>query len=263
MTAEAPLADPPRPGADPASAGPLLDQQFDADTLHPLRAAVLAHAARAGLPRDRVGDVMIAVHELAANTVRHGAGAGQLVISTEPGALQCQVFDAGAAGPDGRADGTGDSPPPWPSPEGHGLWLVRQIADQLSIARWHGGYRMTAHFTLPAQADARAGLRPWLGGGLFPDGDQLAHADKLQDHGYWPLRTQEQQAAAAFVQGPGRREEHVDGRRISKGQPGRIDGQVPGAAGQLGVDQLAQLRGVSDVGLAGQRDQRPALSGRH
>lgn len=95
---------------------------------------------------------MIAVHELAANTVRHGAGAGQLVISTEPGALQCQVFDAGAASPNGRAGGTGGSPPPWPSPEGHGLWLVRQIADQLSIAPWHGGYQVTAHFTLPARA---------------------------------------------------------------------------------------------------------------
>jgi len=86
MTAEAPLADPPRPGGDAAAAGLLLDQRFDADTLHQLRAAVLAHVARSGLPEDRVGDVMIAVHELAANTVRHGAGAGQLVIRTEPGA---------------------------------------------------------------------------------------------------------------------------------------------------------------------------------
>jgi len=148
MTAEAPLADPPRPGGDAAAAGLLLDQRFDADTLHQLRAAVLAHVARSGLPEDRVGDVMIAVHELAANTVRHGAGAGQLVIRTEPGALRCQIFDAGAARPDSRADGTGDSPPPWPSPEGHGLWLVRQIADQLSITPWHGGYRIIALFTL-------------------------------------------------------------------------------------------------------------------
>ena len=58
MPAEAPLADPPGPGRDPASAGLLLDQRFDADTLHQLRATVLAHAVRAGLPEDRVGDVM-------------------------------------------------------------------------------------------------------------------------------------------------------------------------------------------------------------
>ena len=50
----------------------------------------------------------------------------------------------------------------------HAGLSIRQIADQLSIARWHGGYRMTAHFTSPAQADPRAGLRPRLGGGLFP-----------------------------------------------------------------------------------------------
>src|SRR5690242_11171515 len=179
MTAEAPLPDPPRPDGTQPSAGLLLDQRSDPDTLRQLRAAVLAHAARAGLPEDRVGDVMITVHELAANTVRHGAGAGQLVIRIEPGALRCQVFDAGAASPNGRADGTGDSPPPWPTPEGHGLWLVRQIADQLSIAPWHGGYQVTARFALPAQADGRAGLRPRLDGGPFPDGDQLAHADQL------------------------------------------------------------------------------------
>jgi anti-sigma regulatory factor (Ser/Thr protein kinase) len=147
MTAEAPLADPPRPSGD-ASTGLLLDQRFDAGTLHQLRAAVLAHAARAGLPEDRVGDVMIAVHELAANTVRHGPGTGRLLICTVPGALRCQVLDPGAASPDGSADGTEDGPPPWPSPDGHGLWLVRKVADQFSIVPRHGGYCITAQFTL-------------------------------------------------------------------------------------------------------------------
>lgn len=39
--------------------------------------------------------------------------------------------------------------------EGHGLWLVRQVADQFSIAPWHGGYQVTALFALPA---SRKGL---------------------------------------------------------------------------------------------------------
>jgi len=46
MTAETPLADRPRPGANSAPAGLLLDQPFDASPLHQLQAAVLAHAAR-------------------------------------------------------------------------------------------------------------------------------------------------------------------------------------------------------------------------
>jgi anti-sigma regulatory factor (Ser/Thr protein kinase) len=160
VTAEAPLADPPRPDEDATSAWLLLDQPFDAGTLGQLRAAVLAHVTEAGLREDRAGDVMLAVHELAANTVRHGAGAGRLLIGARPGMLQCQVLDAGAARPDGQAGGAGASPSLWPSAEGHGLWLVRQVADQLSVGPWHGGYQVTALFTLPATATASDSPQP-------------------------------------------------------------------------------------------------------
>ena len=53
-----------------------LDQQFDEGTLHILREMVAAHASAAGMPDDRATDVMFAVHELAANAVRHGGGSG-------------------------------------------------------------------------------------------------------------------------------------------------------------------------------------------
>lgn len=45
MSTEVPLADPARPAG--AAAGVVLDQTFDAGTLHLLRAAVLAHAVAA------------------------------------------------------------------------------------------------------------------------------------------------------------------------------------------------------------------------
>ena len=45
----------------------MLDQEFTAGTLHILREAVLVHATAAGLPEARAADVMLAVHELAAN----------------------------------------------------------------------------------------------------------------------------------------------------------------------------------------------------
>jgi two-component sensor histidine kinase len=53
---------------------PELDQEFDPGTLHALRAKVLAQACRAGLSEGRAADVVLAVHELAANAIRHGAG---------------------------------------------------------------------------------------------------------------------------------------------------------------------------------------------
>jgi Histidine kinase-like ATPase domain len=70
---------PPASPAPPAGPGParpdlpILDQAFDADSLYALRAAVAAHATQAGLTPGRAGDLVIAVHELAANAIRHGA----------------------------------------------------------------------------------------------------------------------------------------------------------------------------------------------
>ena len=52
-----------------AETGVLLVQEFNAATLRFLREAVVAHASAAGLPEERAIDVMLAVHELAANAV--------------------------------------------------------------------------------------------------------------------------------------------------------------------------------------------------
>jgi anti-sigma regulatory factor (Ser/Thr protein kinase) len=159
MSAEVPLADPGRP--DDTAAGALLDQPFDAQTLHLLRAAVLAHAAAAGMPRHRATDVMLAVHELAANAVRHGAGAGRLRMQAGSGALRVQVYDAGPASLNGNT-GTGDrdgqetgGADQWPCQPSHGLWLVRQVTDQMSVLCGQGGSLVTAVFNLPA-----AGVSP-------------------------------------------------------------------------------------------------------
>lgn len=110
MTADDPPSNRARPGdgAGPAAAvagSPLLEQTFDAETLYQLRAAVLAYATTAGMPEYRAVDVMLAVHELAANAVRHGAGTGRLRLYAEPGVLRCQVQDAGAAGRGGSRNG--------------------------------------------------------------------------------------------------------------------------------------------------------------
>jgi anti-sigma regulatory factor (Ser/Thr protein kinase) len=65
---------------DEAAAPSVLDQCFDASSLSALRASTQACAAQAGMPAERATDVVIALHELAANAVRHGAGSGRLRI---------------------------------------------------------------------------------------------------------------------------------------------------------------------------------------
>ena len=118
---------------DEAAAPSVLDQCFDASSLSALRASTQTCAAQAGMPAERATDVVIALHELAANAVRHGAGHGRLRLWQDGDTLHCQVTDDGpaAAGPASPRDHTspGTNGSLWDSGHGHGLWLVRQVAD--------------------------------------------------------------------------------------------------------------------------------------
>lgn len=127
---------------------PVLDQVFDTDSLYGLRAAVAAHAMAAGLAEGRTGDLVLVVHELAANAVAHGAGRGRLRIWDSGGALRCQVSDDGPAG--SRDPARPDGPADWDINFGHGLWLVRQISDQLRLRTGPGGTVVTVIFALPS-----------------------------------------------------------------------------------------------------------------
>lgn len=147
MTGKQHPAPPPR---DPAARAGPLEQLFDAGSLYALRAAVSAHAAAAGLSRQRVYDVTAAVHELAANAVLHGAGHGRVRLWTQDGYLCCQVSDDGPAGRNG--DGALPRALPWPAEHGHGLWIIAQVTDQSSIDHGPAGTTVTARFALPQPA---------------------------------------------------------------------------------------------------------------
>jgi hypothetical protein len=145
---------------------PVLDLAFDSDTLTILRAGVKAQAREAGRPEARAEDVVLAVHELAANAVSHGAGAGRLRIWKLAGSLHCQVEDgeplasghpgeppdhADPAAADAAADPGPTSGHPLPSRPVHGLWLVRQIADRTRILSGARGTLAAVVFDLPAR----------------------------------------------------------------------------------------------------------------
>lgn len=143
------------PGPDGMS--PVLDVTFDAGTLPALRAEVRVSVLRAGLPEGRAEDVVLAVHELAANSVRHGGGTGRLRVWKLAGSLQCQVDDGdllGAAGPGASHTGPGSSSGrrpvnSLPCVPGHGLWVVQQVADQVQSLSDPRGTSIMATFGLP------------------------------------------------------------------------------------------------------------------
>ncbi|MFI6904476.1 ATP-binding protein [Nonomuraea sp. NPDC050394] len=131
----------------------LLTQDFTGDSLYTLRAGAEAHATQAGLPAGRVADLVIAVHELAMNAVRHGAGHGTMTLWTRDGMLWFRVSDPG------REDAV---PPgePWPRVHGHGLWIVRTLADEQTMSTGPGGTDTTVAMALPGAAGQPASIRP-------------------------------------------------------------------------------------------------------
>ena len=145
-----------RPGPARGTAGaapPVLDLAFDSGTLSLLRAEVQAQADQAGFLAAQATDVVLALHELAANAVRHGAGAGRLRIWRRPGAWLCRVEDGNplpAPDPPEAGDTSGlIVMNAWQAVPGHGLWVVRQVADQLQVRSGPDGTRATVTFGLP------------------------------------------------------------------------------------------------------------------
>lgn len=128
---------------------PVLDQVFDGDSLYALRAAVAAHGLQAGLAEGRAEDLVLAAHELAANAVRHGAGRGRLRVWNTAGVLHCEVTDDGARQVAGGGAETGSpDAAAWRMDPGHGLWLIRQVADQTSVQASVSGTVAAVSFAL-------------------------------------------------------------------------------------------------------------------
>jgi anti-sigma regulatory factor (Ser/Thr protein kinase) len=112
-----------RPLPDPAALPATLI--FDADELPAVRRFVAQHAGRAGLAAGRIGDLEVAVNEIATNAVIHGGGPGTLRVWSERGGVICEVSDPGRL-----TDLLAGRLPPDPDSEsGRGLLLVNYLCD--------------------------------------------------------------------------------------------------------------------------------------
>lgn len=97
-----------------------------------LRAAVARRGERAGLSPMRREDLVLAVNELATNSIRHGGGAGTLTIWETAEALVCEVTDRGQI----EDPLAGREPPELGQVGRYGLWLVNRLCD-LTEQRTH------------------------------------------------------------------------------------------------------------------------------
>jgi anti-sigma regulatory factor (Ser/Thr protein kinase) len=115
---------------------------FRHGSLAPLRRFVARLAADLGA--ERRADLVLAAHEVVSNSLRHGGGAGRLLVWREPDALLCEVRDRGRI-----ADPlVGRERPAFGRSGGRGLWLANQLCDLVQVRSFPEGSVVRLHMRL-------------------------------------------------------------------------------------------------------------------
>jgi anti-sigma regulatory factor (Ser/Thr protein kinase) len=109
-----------------------------------VRALVRRCTREAGLGEERAIDLVLAVSEVAANTVRHARSEGTLCIWHDADEIICQITDAGFIGD----PLTGSRPPQPGATSGFGLWMVRQVCDKVDLRSDLSGTTVRMHMSL-------------------------------------------------------------------------------------------------------------------
>jgi serine/threonine-protein kinase RsbW len=126
--------------------GSLCELTFTLGDLSTVRRVVEKAAAGAGLSAARVGEMVLAVNEVATNAVTHGRPPARLRIWEGNDELVFEVSDAG----DGIADAlAGETRPATGAPSGRGLWLTGLLADSVEV-RSGDGCTVSVHAAAPA-----------------------------------------------------------------------------------------------------------------
>jgi anti-sigma regulatory factor (Ser/Thr protein kinase) len=129
---EQPLPDPPEGAAA---------LRFGVEDLAQVRALIGRHAASAGLRGTRAADLVVAVNELATNTITHAGSPGLLRVWSLPGRIVCQVEDPGHID-----DPLAGRRPPQPEAAcGRGLWIVNQVCDLVEVRTGSSGTNVRVH----------------------------------------------------------------------------------------------------------------------
>jgi anti-sigma regulatory factor (Ser/Thr protein kinase) len=108
--------------------------------LQRVRHFVATRAREAGLSALRSADLILAVSELAANTVRHTGGPGMLHIWRDHQQIVCQISDSGEIR-DPRAGRRRAAL----AGRGLGLWVVREVCDAVEIRSGPSGTIVRVH----------------------------------------------------------------------------------------------------------------------
>jgi anti-sigma regulatory factor (Ser/Thr protein kinase) len=147
----------PRGARWPLSRPPARALRLDyTDDLRSVRAWVGAYAQEAGLSADRLPDLIIAVGEVIANTLRHTSGGGTVFLWRTRSEVICQVSDTGCI-----TDPLAGLRRPL-GPGGLGLWVVNQVCDLVELRTGPRGTTIRMHMSLaPDAPPAGPAALPW------------------------------------------------------------------------------------------------------
>jgi len=125
----------------PEPAGDAARLEFDTATLRQVRSFVVERAGVLGLVGDRADDLVLAVNEVATNSLVHGGGSGSLWLWCESDVVMCEVRDGGNI-----IDHLAGRVRPSPLTEGHrGLWLANQLCELVQIRSTPSGTTVRLH----------------------------------------------------------------------------------------------------------------------
>jgi anti-sigma regulatory factor (Ser/Thr protein kinase) len=114
---------------------------FEKGPLDGLRRFVAQQAADAGISARRTKDLVLAVNEVATNSIRHGGGSGVLRMWQDGDVLISEVRDDGGI----EQPLAGRERPARGQMGGHGLWLVNQVCDLVQMRSFADGGVVRMH----------------------------------------------------------------------------------------------------------------------
>jgi len=114
---------------------------FAGDDLFELRQLVTSWATKEALPSEATEELVLAMHEIATNSVRHGGGVGMLRLWRTSDTLICEIQDAGYI----RDPLSARRAHECAAQDSRGLWITEQSCDLVEISSTPRGSQVRMH----------------------------------------------------------------------------------------------------------------------
>ncbi|MEX2420389.1 MAG: sensor histidine kinase [Actinomycetota bacterium] len=125
----------------PEPPGSFVEMSFDSKELRAVRTFVAGHAARLGLGPARIEELVLAVNEVASNSVLHASGEGDVRMWRSDGVVVSEIRDTGRI----TDPLVGRRRPQLGQDGGFGLWLANQFCDLVQIRSAETGSVVRLH----------------------------------------------------------------------------------------------------------------------